>query len=106
MAAAWAIRILATASNIGGADICKPPDVTPIKSSATSSTRTSRTTRVWSLSRRSRSVAPYAEWAESKVNKPADADDLRTVTKLVNGGLIGLSERKQWLAKAKGLFDA
>jgi len=28
------------------------------------------------------------------------------VTKLVNGGLIGLSERKQWLAKAKGLFDA
>jgi putative chitinase len=47
-----------------------------------------------------------AEWAESKVNKPADADDLRTVTKLVNGGLIGLSERKQWLAKAKGLFDA
>jgi len=47
-----------------------------------------------------------AEWTESKVNKPADADDLRTVTKLVNGGLIGLSERKQWLAKAKGLFDA
>ena len=47
-----------------------------------------------------------AEWTESKVNKPADADDLRTVTKLVNGGLIGLSERKQWLAKAKELFDA
>ena len=46
-----------------------------------------------------------AEWTESKINKPADKDDAKTVTKLVNGGTVGLAERKVWLAKAKEIFQ-
>jgi putative chitinase len=47
-----------------------------------------------------------AEWAGSKINAAADDDDIRKVTKLVNGGLNGLAERKQWLSKAKAIFGA
>lgn len=32
---------------------------------------------------------------------PAKADDILTVTKRLNGGTVGLSEREQWLAKWK-----
>jgi len=45
-----------------------------------------------------------AEWTGSKINVPADADDVKKVTLLVNGGVTGLAERKAWLSKAKGIF--
>ncbi len=42
-----------------------------------------------------------AFWAERRINDPADADDLASVTRRVNGGLNGLEERRAYLAKAK-----
>ena len=44
------------------------------------------------------------EWVASKCNDFADADDCRRVTRAVNGGLIGLKERKDWLAKARHVW--
>jgi putative chitinase len=35
---------------------------------------------------------------------PAAADDVTTVTKRLNGGLIGIDQRKQWLEKWKAAF--
>lgn len=46
------------------------------------------------------------EWREKKCNAAADRDDIRTVTKKVNGGYNGLAEREQYLAKAKRLLNA
>jgi predicted chitinase len=45
-----------------------------------------------------------AEWTGSKINVPADADDLSEVTLRVNGGLTGLPDRQVWLTKAEGIF--
>lgn len=47
-----------------------------------------------------------AIWNAKKCSAYADLDDLRTVTRLVNGGYIGLKERGQWLAKAKEALHA
>ncbi|HEX5486490.1 MAG TPA: glycoside hydrolase family 19 protein [Limnobacter sp.] len=40
-------------------------------------------------------------WSRANCNAMADADDVVGITKAINGGLIGLAERKQLLAKAK-----
>ncbi|MBS7540041.1 peptidoglycan-binding protein [Ancylobacter lacus] len=40
-------------------------------------------------------------WKRRGINKAADADDLVTVTRLVNGGQNGLDERGAYLRKAK-----
>ncbi len=45
-----------------------------------------------------------AFWRAAKCNDAADRDDLETVTKKVNGGLIGLEHRRQWLARAKDVW--
>ena len=42
-------------------------------------------------------------WLERDINKPADSDDVVTVTKLINGGTLGLDERRQLLVIAKGV---
>jgi len=48
-------------------------------------------------------------WLERDINKPADEDEVVTVTKLINGGTLGLDERKQLLEIAKrvvqGMFS-
>lgn len=50
-----------------------------------------------------------AEWAASKrngktCNQMADEDDVKGVTRAINGGTIGLSSRMEWLKKAKRLL--
>ncbi|PTN11440.1 peptidoglycan-binding protein [Nitrosomonas aestuarii] len=40
-------------------------------------------------------------WNTRKINAAADRDDLIKATKLVNGGLNGLDDRRQYLQKAK-----
>lgn len=40
-------------------------------------------------------------WQSRKINAAADQDDLIRATKLVNGGLNGLDDRRQYLQKAK-----
>lgn len=45
-----------------------------------------------------------AFWAWKGINAYADSDDLRSVTRLVNGGAHGLRERGVLLVRAKGLL--
>jgi len=40
-------------------------------------------------------------WAKRNINKLADRDDINGVTRAINGGQIGLADRKVWLKKAK-----
>jgi len=44
------------------------------------------------------------EWTEKGCNALADADNIRGVTKKINGGTIGLAERIAWLAKTKAVW--
>lgn len=46
-----------------------------------------------------------AEWTEGKLNAAADRDDLIAITKKINGGLNGLSDRRAWLAKIRPLIS-
>jgi len=47
------------------------------------------------------------EWADGDLNAAADADDIRAITKRINGGYNGLAERQVWLDKLKqALRDA
>jgi putative chitinase len=41
------------------------------------------------------------EFVHSNCLSPADEDDIRTVTKRINGGYIGIDDRRAWLAKWK-----
>lgn len=43
-------------------------------------------------------------WDEKKLNKLAMADDVEGVTRIINGGLNGLADRKDRLAKMKKLM--
>lgn len=43
-------------------------------------------------------------WRGRNINAAADADDVVKVTRAINGGTNGLSERKAYLAKAKGIW--
>ena len=49
-------------------------------------------------------LAGITYWRGRKINDPADRDDVVTVTRLINGGLRGLAERRQYLAKAKTIW--
>jgi len=40
-------------------------------------------------------------WKSRKLSTPADANDLVTITRRINGGLNGLSDRERYLARAK-----
>ena len=43
-------------------------------------------------------------WKSRGLNKFADADDVTTITKRINGGLNGFDDRKNYLAKAKNVI--
>jgi putative chitinase len=45
-----------------------------------------------------------AEWASQGCNAFADQDDIRKVTRAINGGLIGLSDRTEWLRLTKAVW--
>ncbi len=45
-------------------------------------------------------------WKSRKINDPAGRDDLIRVTKLVNGGLNGLEDRRKYLRRAKEALAA
>ena len=40
-----------------------------------------------------------ADWTEKKCNTAADHDDIELVTRLVNGGAVGLEARRAWFAR-------
>lgn len=45
-----------------------------------------------------------AEWTAKNCNPDADADDLRTVTKKINGGTNNMPDRRAMLVLAKGIW--
>lgn len=46
-----------------------------------------------------------AEWTEGKLNDAADNDDIKAITRRINGGYNGLDDRAAWLRKIKPLID-
>jgi putative chitinase len=44
------------------------------------------------------------EWDEKGCNAPADDDNIRRVTRLINGGQNGLASRQDWLRKTKAVW--
>lgn len=45
-----------------------------------------------------------AYWTSRRINAPADRDDIEAVTKLINGGLNGIDDRRQRLERAKAIL--
>jgi len=45
------------------------------------------------------------EWKSKGCNALADADNIKKVTKAINGGQIGLAERRAWLEKTKAVWS-
>lgn len=43
-------------------------------------------------------------WKRKQLNKWADQDDIREVTRRINGGFNGLAERESYLTRAKAAF--
>jgi putative chitinase len=44
-------------------------------------------------------------WDMKKLNRHADEDDLKTITKKINGGYHGLEDRASYLDRAKKIFN-
>ncbi len=46
-----------------------------------------------------------AEWTEGKLNEAADRNDIRAITKRINGGYNGLADREAWFRKIRPVID-
>jgi putative chitinase len=46
------------------------------------------------------------EWTDNNLNSFADKNDIRTITRRINGGFNGLSDREAWFNKAWALLKA
>jgi putative chitinase len=44
------------------------------------------------------------EWAEKGCNAFADQDDIKNITRAINGGQIGLAERMEWAKRTKAIW--
>ena len=49
-------------------------------------------------------VIAAAEWHTKGCNPLADQDDIKKITRAINGGQIGLTERMEWLKRAKAVW--
>jgi putative chitinase len=49
-------------------------------------------------------VVAAAEWTAKGCNTLADEDDIRKVTRRINGGLIGLRDRMEWLRLTRAVW--
>lgn len=49
-------------------------------------------------------LSACAEWDDKKLNQLADAGDFKKITKIINGGFIGLEDRLLYYRKAKQAF--
>jgi putative chitinase len=49
-------------------------------------------------------LAGITYWQRRNLNRHADRDDLRAMTRGINGGLNGFEDRKRYLAKAKAIW--
>ncbi len=58
----------------------------------------------WVLSADHALKPALAEWTEGNLNAAADRDDIRAITRRINGGFNGLMDRQSWLAKVRGLI--
>jgi len=47
-----------------------------------------------------------AEWTEGNLNDAADRDDIRAITRKINGGYNGLADREAWLRRIKPLLTS
>jgi len=45
-----------------------------------------------------------AEWTEGNLNSAADADDLRAITRRINGGYNGLDDRQAWFNRIRPMI--
>ena len=45
-----------------------------------------------------------AEWSSKNCNEAADQDAINTITKRINGGLIGLADRIEWARRTKSVW--
>jgi putative chitinase len=50
-------------------------------------------------------VIAAAEWVSKGCNALADQDDIRKITRAINGGLIGLAERIEWAKRTKAVWQ-